>query len=166
MKRYIALSTLVIAFAATLVVSTAARAQTQGPACSLALTAGKYGFSDSGTVVGVGPRAAVGIFTLDAAGNVLNGKATASLNGSVATETFSGTYTVSPDCTGTATVDILDQSGIKLLTLTEDLVFDDNVRELRAIFTSVVLANGTPLHTVITLNARKLFSGPGNQNEQ
>ena len=161
MKRNIARSTLLILFAATLIVSMAATARAEGPACTLALTAGRYGFTDTGTVVGVGPRQAVGIFTLDTAGNLLDGKATSSLNGSVAGETFSGTYTVNPDCTGTIAVDIFNLSGNKILALTLDLVFDDNVRELRAIFTSAVLPNGTPLGTVITLDARKLFSGPG-----
>ena len=41
-----------------------------GQNCSLARAAGKYGFSDSGTVIGVGPRAADAILTLDAAGNI------------------------------------------------------------------------------------------------
>jgi hypothetical protein len=134
-------------------------------ACSLALTAGKYGFTDSGTVVGIGPRAAVGIWTLDAAGNVLNGKATSSLNGSIAVETFSGTYTVNGDCTGTIAVDIFDHSGNKILTITGNLVWDDNVRELRGIFTSAVLQpSGIPLATVISLDAKKLF--PQSSNEQ
>jgi len=161
MKRTIAPTTLVIVFVATLVLSMAATAQAESSACSLARAAGTYGFTDNGTVVGVGPRIAVGIFTLDAAGNVKNGKATSSLNGSVTGETFSGTYTVNPDCTGTITVDVFNLSGNKILALTLDLVFDDNVRELRAIFTSAALPNGTPLGTVITLDARKLFSGPG-----
>lgn len=162
MKRHIASSTLVMVFAATLVVILAATAQAQSPACSLALTAGRYGFTDGGSVIGVGPRAAVGKFTLDAAGNVVDGEATASLNGNVGEETFSGTYTVNPDCTGTATVDIFDKSsGNKILTLTQDLVFVDNVREMRAIFASVVLANDTTLHTVVTLDAKKMFLGPG-----
>src|SRR5258708_33714748 len=78
---------------------------------SLAVVAGKWGFTKSGTVVGIGPRASVGILTLDAAGNLLGGKATANLNGSVTHETFSGTYSVNPDCTGKSTIDVLDLSG-------------------------------------------------------
>ncbi len=73
----------------------------------------------------------MGIFTLDAAGNLLNGKATANLNGSVTDETFSGTYTVNPDCTGTFAIEIFNLSGNKILTATLDIVFDNNVRELR-----------------------------------
>lgn len=106
MKRNIARRTLVILSLATLYLSLAATAQALSPACSLALTAGKWGFTTNGTVVGIGPRASTGILTLDAL----------------------------------------------------DLVFDDNVRELRAIFTSVVLPNGTPLATVITVEAKKMFA--------
>jgi hypothetical protein len=123
--------------------------------CSLARAAGMYGFSDSGTVVGVGPRMAVGNFTLDAAGN-LNGKATSSLNGAIAVETFSGNYTVNSDCTGAFNnVQIRDLSGNLLLTITADLAWDDNVTHLRGIFTSTTLPNGTPLLTVISADARK-----------
>lgn len=125
--------------------------------CSSAGVAGKWGFTTSGTVVGIGPRASVGIFTLDAAGNLLKGKGTSTLNGVVTDETFSGTYTVNPDCTGKLTADIFDLSGNKILTGTLDLVFDNNVRELRAIFTSAALPNGTPLATVITVDAKRTF---------
>ncbi len=163
MKRNIARKTLVILSLATLYLSLAATAQAQGPACSFARAAGKWGFTTSGTVVGIGPRASVGIFTLDAAGNLLRGKATASLNGGVTNETFSGTYTVNPDCTGKLAIDIFDLSGNKILTATFDLVFDDNVQEVRAIFTSVVLPNGTPLATVITVDAKRTFPQRGDE---
>jgi uncharacterized protein YdeI (BOF family) len=164
MKRNIARRTLVILSIATLYMSMAAMAQAEGPACSLALTAGKYALTDTGTVVGIGPRTAVGIWTMDAAGNVLNGKGTSSLNGNIAVEKFSGTYTVNGDCTGTIAVDIFDQSGNKILTVTGNLAWDDNVQEVRFIFTSAVLPNGTPLATVINGDARKLF--PQSSNEQ
>jgi hypothetical protein len=135
----------------------AVRAQDE-PGCSNASVGGKWGFTTNGTVVGIGPRDSLGVFALDGAGNLMNGKATASLNGSVTNETFSGTYTVNPDCTGKLAIQIFDLSGNKILTATLDLVFDNNVRELRAIFTSAVLPNGTPLGTVITIQAKRLFS--------
>jgi len=135
----------------------AATAQAESSACSLARAAGTYGFTDNGTVVGVGPRIAVGIFTLDAAGNVKNGKATSSLNGTVTAETFSGIYTVNSDCTGTFNnVQLRDLSGNLLLTITADLTWDDNMRELRAIFTSATLPDGTSLLTVISADGRKM----------
>jgi hypothetical protein len=156
MHHNIAPRALVIVFAATLVVSMAATAQVVNPACSLARAAGTYGFTDSGTVVGIGPRVAVGVLTLDAAGNLLNGKATSSLNGTVTDEAFSGTYTVNSDCTGSFAIKIFDPSGNVLLTVTGGLAWDDNMKQLRIIFTSATLPDGTSLLTVINGDARKL----------
>ena len=127
-----------------------------GQNCSLARAAGKYGFNDSGRVVGIGPRAATGIFTLDAAGNLLNGKATSSLNGTLADEAFSGPYTVNSDCTGTFALNVFDLSGNLLFTAKLNLAWDDNMRELRFIFTSVTEPDGTVLMPVINGDARKL----------
>ena len=156
MKGNSLLTTLVVLLAATLI-SGAATAQTGAAACTLAHAAGTYGFTDSGTVVGVGPRVAAGIFTLDAAGNLLNGKATSSLNGAIAEETFSGTYTVNSDCTGTFNnVEIRDPSGNLLLVITANLAWDENMKQLRAIFTSAKLPDGTSLLTVIGADARKM----------
>jgi hypothetical protein len=155
MKRNIVPTTSVIVFVATLVLGAAAPAQAGDAACSFARAAGTYGVSDSGTVVGIGPRAAVALLTLDAAGNI-KGKVTASLNGSVTHTTLSGTYTVNPDCTGTTSFGEFDQSGNLLITATVDLVWDANMREFRFIFTSTVLPDGTPLETVINGDARKL----------
>ena len=156
MRHNIAPRTLVIVFVVTLVLSTAATAQVVNPTCSLVRAAGTYGFSTSGTVIGVGPRVSEGTITLDAAGNVTNGKATSSLNGAITQEEFSGTYTVNSDCTGTATLAIRDLSGNLLLTVTLDSVWDDNMKQARYIFTSATLPDGTSLLTVISVDARKL----------
>lgn len=154
MNRNVASTALVTVFAATLVLSVTATAQA---ACSLARAAGTYGFSDSGTIVGVGPRVAAGIFTLDTAGNLLNGKATSSLNGTIAEETFSGTYTVNSDCTGTFNnIELRDLSGNLLLTITANLAWDDNMKQLRAIFTSAKLPDATSLLIVISAEAKKM----------
>jgi hypothetical protein len=122
--------------------------------CSLARAAGAYGVSDSGTVIGVGPRAAVALLTLDAAGNI-RGTVTASLNGTVSNSTLSGTYSVSRDCTGTTTFGEYDSAGSLLITATVALVWDSDMREFRFLFTSAVLPNGTALATVINGDARK-----------
>jgi len=153
MKYRIARTALAVIFAAGLLGSftTPALASEE---CSLARSAGKWAFTDNGTVIGVGPRTAVGVFTLDGKGNLLDGAATSSLNGSVANETFSGTYVVNSDCTGTGTVQIFE-SGTEILVLTMNLSFDSDMREMRAIFSSLALANGTPLASVINLQARK-----------
>lgn len=155
MKHKIARTSLASLFAVALIMSMAAPAHAWGGSeCSLARSKGNFAFTDNGTVIGVGPRTAVGVFTLDGAGNLVNGAATSSLNGSVANETFSGTYTVNPDCTGTGNVTIF-AGGTEILALTMTLSFDDDMREMRAIFSSVSLPNGTPLQTVINLEARK-----------
>lgn len=154
MKHTIASTTFLIVLA-MFGLSLAATAQVQD-ACSRARAAGQYGFSDSGTIVSVASRVAVGIFTLDAAGN-LNGKATSSLNGTIADERFSGTYTANSDCTGKFNnVQLRDLSGNLLLTITADLAWDDNMKHLRAIFTSATLPDGTSLLTVIGADARKM----------
>jgi len=122
--------------------------------CSLAGAAGTYGVSDGGTVIGIGPRAAVAQLTLDAAGNI-KGKVTASLNGNVSNTALSGTYTINPDCTGTTTFGEYDSSGNLLISATVALVWDADMREFRFLFTSAVLPNGTALATVINGDARK-----------
>ena len=153
-KHNLSATGLAIIFAATVMFSLAATAD-DGSACSFARAAGKYGTSDSGTVVGVGPRAADALLTLDAAGNI-GGPVSASLNGSVAHSTLSGTYTVNRDCTGNASFSEFDQSGNLLLTATVDFVWVNNMREILFIFTSAKLPDGTPLAIVINGNAKKL----------
>lgn len=125
--------------------------------CSLAGAAGNYAFCDSGTIVGVGPRAAVGLLSFNAAGRI-NCKVTASLNGGISQATLSGTYAVNPDCSGTTTFNEFDQDGNPVLTASVAVVWDESMREARFLFTSVVLANGTPLATAINGIARKLTS--------
>jgi hypothetical protein len=122
----------------------------QRSSCSLARAAGNWSFSDTETVVGVG----AGIWTLNEAGNVLNGVATSSLNGAIADETFFGTYTVNSNCTGTISVEIF-QSSTEIITVTGNLAYDDRMNELRGIFTSAVVPNGPSLSTAIALDARK-----------
>ena len=155
MRFKIAARTLVI-FGVTLVLSMAGTAQSVNPTCSLARAAGTYGFTTSGTVIGVGPRVSAGMITLDAAGNVTNGKATSSLNGAITQEEFTGTYTVNSDCTGSATIAIRDLSGNLLLTVTLDSVWDDGMKQARYVFTSATLPDGTSLLTVISADTRKM----------
>jgi hypothetical protein len=150
MKSKIARTGLLIIFASALGVIAATPAR----ACSMVDAAGKWAFTDSGTVIGVGPRVAVGVLVLDANGTVRNGKATSSLNGSIAEETFYGTYTVNSNCTGKLAVKIF-ASGAEILAVTIDLAFDDSMNQLRGIFTSAVEPNGTSLSTVIGLEARR-----------
>lgn len=73
------------------------------PLCPLgnATLHGIYSVSGGGTVVGLGPVTSVGQVTYDGKGNS-NAVYTASLNGTIVPVTVPGTYTVNPDCTGTA----------------------------------------------------------------
>lgn len=79
------------------------------------------------------------------------------MNGSITHSTVSGTYTVNPDCTATNIISEFDQAGNLILTATEDAVFDDNMREIRFLFISAVLADGTSLAAAISGDARKLL---------
>ena len=153
MKQNIARISVLFFALAMAVVGIGASAEAQH--CSFARVAGKYAASDSGTIIGIGPRAAVALLTFSAAGQV-HGQVTASLNGSITQTNLSGTYTVNPDCSGAANFEELDQLGNPVLTATVTLSWDDNMREARFIFTSVVLANGTPLAIVLSGDSRKL----------
>ena len=136
MKRKIGTTGLTTIFAAALIVGMASPVYADDHhSCSLAQAAGHWSLTDNGTVIGIGPRTAVGVFTLDGNGNLLNGVAASSLNGSVASETFSGTYTVNPDCSGSFDVKIFS-GGSELFELTAFTAFDDDMREMRAVFTS------------------------------
>jgi hypothetical protein len=155
MNHKIPTTVLTLIIAVGLIVGIAPLAYAGGP-CSLARAAaeGNWSFTDNGTVIGVGPRTAVGVFTLDGNGNLLNGKATSSLDGVVESETFSGTYTANPDCTGSFDVKIYS-GGSELFEVTIFASFDDNLKQVRGVFTSVVTPNGTALPTVINLEGRK-----------
>jgi hypothetical protein len=125
--------------------------------CSLRSTAGKYGFTLTGVVIPGTvpvPIAAVGRAALDATGNV-SGTESRSVGGSFADETFTGTYTVNPDCTGTATLNFYE-SGVLVRTSILSIVLDDHEREIRMIQKSLQLPNGAFLPVVITVEARRI----------
>ncbi len=145
MKRNALFAKLVVVVFVTLVASAAASARARE--CSLRGVAGRYGHTVSGTIPTLGAVGSVGHFTLDASGT-LTGAQTTSFNGSIVNETLSGTFTVNSDCTGTATVNVF-HSGVLARTTNLDVVWDNNQREMRAIF----LTAGT----VLTVNGRKMF---------
>jgi hypothetical protein len=149
-SRFLTLLTLIV----TLTIGFAAKASAEDPACSMARAAGKWSMTDVGTVIGIGPRTAVGVFKLDADGNLTNGVAASSLNGSVASETFSGSYTVNADCSGSFDAKIY-ANGTEIFEITAFVAFDNNMKEMRAVFTSVATPTGGSLPTVINLEARK-----------
>jgi ABC-type transporter lipoprotein component MlaA len=146
MKRTMVRTTVgIICFLALAGMATTATAHS----CSLASVAGEYGYTSNGTIVSppVGPFAAVGHVAFTASGT-FSGAQTTSIAGNFFDETVSGTYSVNRDCTGTAVVNVYH--GATLARTTNlNLVWDDNQKEIRAIF----LTPGT----AITINAKKVL---------
>ena len=66
---------------------------------------GSQGFSYAGTRIGVGPVASSGRIEFDGAGN-LSAVFTTSVNGMAFTGTFTGSYTVQGDGTGSVVIDL------------------------------------------------------------
>jgi hypothetical protein len=145
-------------FIATLALTTVPAVQATHK-CSLATVAGTYGLTTTGSIPAIGPVSAVGLVTIDKLGN-LSGGQTRSLNGAVADETFTGTATVNPDCTGTDVIQVF-QDGLLVRTSALNLVYDDNGHSARAIFTSIVLPNGAQLPSILTVDARRVFARDG-----
>lgn len=162
MRSRVVRTAIEILFIATACMSVALAAQAQGPGCSYAGAAGKYADSFSGTFIGIGPFAGVEVLTADAAGN-LSGKQTLSFNGEVQRATVTGTATVNPNCTGTASYSRFDEYNNLLSTGTLALVWDDNMQEVRFVFTSIVPPDGPPLPVVASGEGRKLSPDTGNQ---
>ena|SRR5215467_7351111 len=135
MKRAIARTTLVIAFATVFALGLVPSAHAQG--CSNALLQGRsFGYTSTGTLLPVyaqrfaGPFAEVGTQTFDLNGSTL-ATATLSANGNIQQVTIQGTYTVNSDCTGSMTLYVLPfQSTVHVC-----FVIDGDGAELRAIVT-------------------------------
>ena len=128
MKRVITPVVFVISFVSLLVLGLVSRVQ--AGECSNASIKGAYGLSCEGTVVGVGPLAVIGVFTADGKGNGSEVE-TISFNGVITTgATFTVTYTVNADCTGSIVTTTPDGS-----VTDHDFVLDDNKKEIRIIVT-------------------------------
>jgi hypothetical protein len=153
----------ILSFATLLSMAAVAAAKDHGT-CSSANLAGQWGFTLTGTLIpptGPIPFAAVGRTTADGAGNV-SGTQTSSVGGVVGDNTLEGTATLNPDCTGTLTLNIYDQSENLLRTAVIAVVYDDDVNELRGTFKSlIVYPGGISVPSVVTLNGRKLFPDRG-----
>lgn len=130
-----------------------------GRSCSNARVAGDWGYTKTGTLFlptgAAVPFATMGKLTLEANGT-LSGVNNGSVNGAVSNDVLAGTFHIDADCTGTATVEVYDQSGSLLRTIGMALVIDDDARELRGLVTSLVLPNGTSLRSVITAQAKRV----------
>jgi hypothetical protein len=129
----------------------------QAGQCSLSGASGQYGFTLTGVVItqaGAVPIAAVGRANLGSTGNV-SGTEARSVGGGYADETFTGTFTINPDCTGTTTLQFFE-SGQLVRTSVLSIVFDNNEHELRMVQKSLQLPNGAFLPVVITVEARRM----------
>jgi hypothetical protein len=99
------------------------------PLCTPRSIEGNYAYRVTGTNVGGGLVAAVGLVTTDGEGS-LSASDTVSANGQIIRRTITGTYTVNGDCTGTVT--FTDQFG---LTTHLDFVLAQGSQELNFIQT-------------------------------
>jgi len=136
MKRTIAPTTLVFAFATVFVLGVAPRVQAnEHKGCSNASLRGSFGFTNTGTNLALpppfaGPIAQIGRQTFDGRGNT-HATTTLSANGNILSATAEGTYVVNPHCTGSMTL-FVSPFGV---TVNADFVIDDDGAELRAIIT-------------------------------
>ena len=82
--------------------------------CSLRTLKGSYGDTISGTIVGFGPIAAIGVTNFDGQGH-FTGTDTVNINGSGGiSESSTGTYTVNSDCTGSSVTTFPDGRVVSL----------------------------------------------------
>lgn len=129
---------------AGLAVLTAASAQ--AGSCSNASYQGIFSFTSSGTIqTPNGPiaLAVVGRYSPNGAGHI-SGSQTASAGGKIFRETFSETYAVNADCTGSSTK--TTSSGITVHT---DFVITSNLNEVQSIQTDP--------GRIVTVVAKKTF---------
>jgi hypothetical protein len=160
MKRNI---TRTICFVTLLVgLARVAAAQTPG-ACSPFSPAGTWGITHTGTIIfptGAVPVAIVGTITVDANGN-FSGTQITSMGGQISKTALRGTLTMNPDCTGTFTAYVYDQSGSLLRTVVWDAVYVDQAREAFGVATSLTLPNGASLPTIMPGQAKRMNPGRG-----
>ena len=122
MVQVLSLSTVaVVLFGNTLIADEHDKDENGNQQCSNATLNGSYGLHATGTIIGVGPFAAVGVFTFDGRGN-LSATLTQKVNGNLGpTITITGTYTVAPNCTVS---DVWNPS-IGGMTQHESVIVDD-----------------------------------------
>jgi hypothetical protein len=147
MKRSTIAKTFVAAVVTALALGIAPAAKAQNRGCSNLTLKGTYADKDTGFITGAGQFAGVNIETFDGNGG-LTGSGFSSVNGAISSGTYSGTYTVNPDCTGTYTVEF---SGIP--PIHAFFVLDEGGNELQVLITD----SGN----TITCVAKKLFPGLG-----
>jgi len=134
--------------ALALLVSTTAALANDHHGCTLRNVAGTYGYTVTGIRNGIGPAASVGTVVLDSDGTV-TGAQNASFNGIILTETFSGTYTVNDDCTGSTVLNVVSSIPAFNRTSNLALVWDADEARFRFIFTdadTILTGDGQRTH--------------------
>jgi len=127
--------------------------------CSAERSAGYYAFTLTGVVIlptGPVPIAAVGTATFESNGKG-SGTEARSVGGDFAEETFTGTYTIEANCTGTATLQFYE-SGQLVRTSVLYLIFDHDEQSYRMVQQSLELPNGAFLPIVATVEGKRIFT--------
>jgi hypothetical protein len=150
MKRSTIGKTFTMAVVATLALALSSTAKASDKGCTNATLRGSYAQTGSGVITAppdqAGPFANVGTLIFDGNGG-LTGTLVVSSNGSGASSTETGTYTVNSDCTGTYTVQIAAFG----ITSQAFFAIDSNGDELEIIVTDP--------GSVIICVAKKLYPG-------
>jgi hypothetical protein len=97
----------------------------------------------------------VGSITFQLNGEV-SGSQDRSVGGAFAHETITGTLTLNPDCTISLLANVYDSSDNLVRTSTIDGVLVNNGKQIRAIFETLVLANGVSLPSVLTTEGNRI----------
>src|SRR5579863_3121335 len=134
MKRSTIAKTFAIAAAAALAVAIAPTANAADKGCSNASITGTFAYTTTGSVVKpggapVGPEVEVGTQTFDGNGGTSGSAMLVDATGVLHQLTFTGTYTVNPDCTGTFALLVAPFGA----TVRRFFVIDDNLNGFQAI---------------------------------
>jgi hypothetical protein len=148
MKRSTIAKTFAITAVTALALSVAPTASAADKGCSVATLLGTFAYWSTGSIASppeiAGPFVEVGTQTFDGNGGT-TAAATLSQNGNILPITVTGTYTVSPDCTGTLTLQVSPIA----VTVHVFFVIDASASEFQAIETDAGL--------VITRTGRRQF---------
>jgi hypothetical protein len=119
---------------------------------------GCYGFSHSGAMMIVPesagqpvPMASVGVFYLDGRGNLI-GHETVNFGGTPFDAEISGTYTVNPDCTGTATICATPSDGSGAIESTISFVITSDGKEVQMVTTIMTPCGSPPTGAFLPIN--------------
>jgi hypothetical protein len=144
MKRSHTIKTFAIAAVSAFALSVAPAAKADNKGCSNLTLQGSFALKGTGVILSppaaAGPYATVLTLAFDGLGGVTSTFGSSSQNGNIGPQTEAGTYTVSPDCTGTYMVAI-SPGGFTAHYL---FVIDDSGNEIQIICTDTgVVFSGT-----------------------